>query len=259
VALAAEDLRQLARNVHALPNDVGRLVWVAEWVAENLTDLHNTLPVDRRTGQSAKVGNVTQLLDQLNSTTTLPDLALQTLSLLVSLDDSASHNNSTLLAALGPLPGPSEATYRVPRLTWLPGVHPAPITKSGADEPTKPRASGYRDFESIRSTCGRCALIPSSINIEVGLDDNEPLATGDRTTVRIWNPTTAETTTTLTGHTPTALGVVTVAWSPDGTQLATGDRKHRPHLEHHHRFACWHPCFDNRREPCLHPRRCGRR
>ncbi len=49
--------------------------------------------------------------------------------------------------------------------------------------------------------------------------DGTHLATagGDKT-VRIWDPATGQTTTTLTGHTR---GVNTVAWSPDGTHLAT--------------------------------------
>jgi predicted amidohydrolase len=170
VALTADEYRQLAASVRDIPNDVARLVWVAEWVAIQLTDLHNELTRAKRTGQTAKVGNVARLLDQLATTTELPDLALQALSLLVSLDDSAAHSNSTLLA------GPSKATYRVTRLTWLPGVHLTPTKKPGSKDQIKPRASTYRDFESIRSYMRHCALIPANIEIDVGLDDNEPLA-----------------------------------------------------------------------------------
>ena len=52
--------------------------------------------------------------------------------------------------------------------------------------------------------------------------DGTRLATGsDDWTVRIWNPTTGQTTPTLTGHTNR---VTAVAWSPDGTHLATTSR-----------------------------------
>ncbi len=159
-----------------MPNDVARLVWVADWVATHIADLHNELTRAKHTGQKAKVGNVTRLLDQLQSATSRPDLALSMLSLLVSLDDSAVQKDSTLLAAFGPLPGPSGDMYRVTRLTWLPGVHLIPTKTPGVNDPSKPRASAYRDFESIRSYMRHCALIPAHIEIDVGLDDNEPLA-----------------------------------------------------------------------------------
>ena len=54
--------------------------------------------------------------------------------------------------------------------------------------------------------------------------DGTDLATASfDATVRIWDPATGQTTTTLTGHTA---GVYTVAWSPGGTHLATagGDK-----------------------------------
>ena len=49
--------------------------------------------------------------------------------------------------------------------------------------------------------------------------DGTRLATAsDDETVRLWDPTTGQTTATLTGHTDR---VNAVAWSPDGTRLAT--------------------------------------
>jgi predicted amidohydrolase len=176
VVQAEEKYRQLADQIRDIPNDVGRLVWAAEWVAIHLTDLHNELTHAKRTGQTASVGKVSRLLDHLASMTSLSDLALHTLSLLVTLDDSAAHHDSTVLAAHGSLRGPSGNRYRVTRLTWLPGVHLAPTTQPGSEAETKPRASAYRDFESIRSYMRQCALIPSDIEIEVGLDDNGPLS-----------------------------------------------------------------------------------
>jgi WD40 domain-containing protein len=60
--------------------------------------------------------------------------------------------------------------------------------------------------------------------------DSTRLATGsDDSTARVWDATTGQTLTQLTGHTPTITssddgsGIVTaVAWSPDGTRLGTG-------------------------------------
>ena len=55
--------------------------------------------------------------------------------------------------------------------------------------------------------------------------DGTRLATAsDDQTVRMWDPTTGQTTTTLTGHTDR---VNAVAWSPDGTRLATASNDQR--------------------------------
>ena len=57
------------------------------------------------------------------------------------------------------------------------------------------------------------------VNAVAWSPDGTTLATvGDDGTVRLWDPATGQTTTTLTGHTGP---VYAVAWSPDGTTLAT--------------------------------------
>jgi hypothetical protein len=144
----------LVIDLTARTGTLARLVWLADWVAEDgrLDDLHNVVTADGRSSQGLAPADVSRLLKLVSRRgRRLADRVLDVLTMLVTLDDAAASIPAATKAAQLPLQGPSQSTYRVVDHRLFPGTYPK-------------RSSERSRYSKVAAYMPMCSLVPTSSN-----------------------------------------------------------------------------------------------